>query len=107
MAYCTTCGNEIDEKASLCLKCGVPTSENVNVTGTSQDEVLLAVLGSVGILFLTWIIAILGAILGGILTGVFWKSRPKAAKIFGVITIIAVMWTILRIVLLMLMFMAA
>lgn len=32
MKYCSNCGEQIDEKAVICVKCGVPVSEsNINV----------------------------------------------------------------------------
>lgn len=33
--YCTKCGNELDDAAVICPKCGVPTA---NFTGAQQQE---------------------------------------------------------------------
>ncbi len=94
MAFCTTCGNEIDDKASICIKCGVPT-QNLNKEQSSQDETLLAVLGGLGVFGLTIFIPILGVILGVVLTAVFLQSKQKAAKAIGLATAGAVVFNIL------------
>lgn len=38
MKYCSNCGEQIDEKAVICVKCGVPVSNN-SVTQNSYNQV--------------------------------------------------------------------
>jgi hypothetical protein len=35
--FCPNCGNEIDEKAVICVKCGVPTS-NLNQSSNAPSQ---------------------------------------------------------------------
>jgi hypothetical protein len=37
--FCKTCGNELDNQALICPKCGVPTA-NYNKTATTQSSVI-------------------------------------------------------------------
>ncbi len=88
MAFCTACGNEIDDKASVCLKCGVPTEKYPNPVQSTEDETLLTVLGTLGVFFLTIFIPVFGVVLGVVLGIVFWNSKPKAAKAIIITTIV-------------------
>jgi TM2 domain-containing membrane protein YozV len=42
--YCSNCGNEVSEKAVICLKCGAPVNENGSVIVTDEKDWLTALL---------------------------------------------------------------
>ena len=35
--FCSNCGNQIDDKAVICVKCGVPTNQGANFTGATNQ----------------------------------------------------------------------
>ncbi len=101
MAFCKTCGNEIDEKASICVKCGVPTEQYSQSTQNNQDEMLPAVIGSIVAVLATIFIPIIGVAVGAILCGVLWNSKPKAAKAIGISTAVSFGFLIICVVFIM------
>lgn len=71
MKYCSNCGEQIDEKAVICVKCGVPVNNNMNVApsynhapvqpkqgnGAATASLVLGIIGIIAA-FITLIIAI-------------------------------------------------
>ncbi len=44
MAFCPSCGNEVNEKAVICTKCGVSLNSNSSVAGESDKSFVAALL---------------------------------------------------------------
>lgn len=71
MAFCTTCGTQIDERAAFCMKCGKPTGLNPVPTSIQpmspppSRSASKAVLLVVGGLFILAILAIVGSLIIG------------------------------------------
>lgn len=83
--YCSNCGNEIDENAVICVKCGcaVTKAESTAPTNTATPKAA-TILGILGIVF-AWLIALVGHVLSivGIFVGV--KEYKTAGKTSGLI----------------------
>lgn len=87
MAYCKNCGAQIDDKAAVCVHCGVA----VNNTGAQQPDN-----GGFGWGLLGFCIPIVGLILF-----LVWKdTKPKTAKAAGKGALISVIFWIVVYVLL-------
>jgi len=85
--FCRNCGTEIDDKAVICVHCGVSTGTNTtNIhstmqTTSSSDGDLGCLLGG-----LSFVIPIVGFILY-----IVWlPSMPKKAKSAGTLALIAI-----------------
>lgn len=79
--YCTNCGKEIDDKASICIHCGVSTN---NLSETTDK-------GGFG-----W--GVLGCCvpLVGLILFIVWKdTKPKSAKAAGIGALISTICIIL------------
>ncbi len=86
MSFCKNCGNKLDEKAVICVKCGVPvqTKEVLLDSDNAAMRILLPVgrsglaiaAGYVGLLSLVPFVGIV-AILLGVLALRDIKSHPK------------------------------
>lgn len=92
--FCYNCGNELDENAYICTKCGVVVGENKsNKVSTSNDN------GGFGYGVLGFFFPLIGLILY-----LCWKdNKPNNAKAVGkgaLINVIigAVIWTICMII---------
>lgn len=48
--FCSNCGNEVDEKAVICVKCGVPI-DNISKTKENGKSIASLVLGIIGLVF--------------------------------------------------------
>ncbi|MBO7149131.1 MAG: zinc ribbon domain-containing protein [Clostridia bacterium] len=76
--YCTHCGNEVNENAVVCVKCGC-SIKPVNQVAEVNDTV------SVGLVILAVLIPLFGII--------YWpvkaKTRPKCAKACGIAAIVS------------------
>lgn len=78
MKFCSNCGNQIDDQAVVCTKCGV----SVNAPATEGSTVGWGVLG--------FFIPIVGLILF-----LVWKSeKPRAAKSAGIGALISTIITV-------------
>lgn len=77
--FCKNCGNEIDDNAYVCPKCGVKVKEDFTELNAANDS------GSkVGWGFLSFIIPLAGLILF-----CMWKKeRPKTAKVCGIAALV-------------------
>ena len=77
--FCTHCGNEINENADVCIKCGCM----VKKTPQHQAKVSL-ILGIIGIVF-AWLFALVGHITSiiGIIIGI--KEYKETEKMTGLI----------------------
>ena len=81
MAFCKNCGQEIDNKATVCPVCGVPQQDKPAVTDS----------GSIGWSLLGCCIPLVGLILF-----LVWKDeKPKSAKKAGIGALISVILMIL------------
>jgi len=78
--YCNNCGKEIDDKALICVHCGVSTSNNVIQTLSANDGDLGCLLGGV---------CFLAPIVGLILYLVWNPTMPKKAKSAGKMALIS------------------
>lgn len=84
MAYCRNCGSEIDDKAVICPKCGVPqtTVSNYNSNSSINDN------GGLGWGILGFFIPIVGLILF-----LVWKdTKPKTSKAAGIGALVSVIF---------------
>ncbi len=86
MAYCKNCGNPVDDKAAVCLNCGVAQTPPVVDNGGFGWGLLGCCIPLVGlILFLIW-----------------KDTKPKTAKAAGigalVSVIVSVVWYVLMMV---------
>lgn len=76
MAYCKNCGEEIDDKAVICVKCGVPQNTKPEVVDNGG---------------FVW--AILGCCvpIAGLILFLIWKDeKPKTAKSAGIGALVCV-----------------
>lgn len=80
MKYCSTCGEEINENAVVCIKCGcsIPPQHTANHSIPMKDE------AEVGLIILSALIPIIGLILWALKN----KDSPNAAKSYGVAALI-------------------
>lgn len=78
MKYCSQCGQEINEKAVICVKCGCAVTNQLQTT-TEQDE------ASTGLTLLSVLIPLFGII--------YWaakaKETPKRAKTCGIAALVS------------------
>jgi len=78
--YCNNCGKEIDDKAVICIHCGVPAGNQVIQTTSANDGDLGCLLG--GACFLMPIV--------GLILYLVWNSTmPKKAKAAGKMALIS------------------
>lgn len=90
MAFCKNCGAEIDDKATICPKCGVP-QQTAPVVPQVVDS------GSVGWAFLGFCIPLVGLILF-----LVWKdTKPLSAKKAGIGALISVIVAVVFYILIM------
>lgn len=82
MKYCKNCGNSLDDMAVICPKCGVQ-QEALNPKEENTGDVLWAVL------------AFISPAIGLILFAVWRKSKPKRAKLMGIVSLVAIILVIL------------
>jgi len=76
MAFCTNCGNQIEEGAAFCQKCGAATGQGVTrVNNKSVEEGSTFGWGVLGFFF---------ALVGLILFLVWKDEYPKRAKSAGI-----------------------
>ena len=77
--FCSNCGNEVDENAIICVKCGcsLKVEENENLVTSNPKGSLI--LGSLGIVF-ALLFALIGHVLSiiGIIVGI--KEYKKTNK---------------------------
>lgn len=79
--FCKNCGKEIDDKASICVHCGVPTNSNPAVVDN----------GGFGWGLLGCCIPIVGLILF-----LVWKdTKPKSSKAAGIGALVSVILIVL------------
>jgi uncharacterized membrane protein YvbJ len=78
--YCNNCGKEIDNKAVICIHCGVSTNNQVVMTTSANDGDLGCLLG--GICFMM-------PIVGLILYLVWNPTMPRKAKSAGKMALIS------------------
>jgi len=98
--YCGNCGNEVNEKAYVCVKCGVVVGNDVDSIPVSEDN------GGFGWSILGFLVPLVGLILY-----LVWKDeKPKCAKAIGkgalISTIIGVVIYILMMLLIGIIFWA-
>lgn len=81
MKYCSHCGEEINENAVICIKCGCNVSEAQAFTNTANvnDSV------NAGLV----ILAVFFPLFGWIYWGIKAKEKPKQAKACGIAGIIS------------------
>lgn len=80
MAYCRNCGTQIDDKAVICVHCGVAQPGS---SGSLTDS------GSLGWGVLSFFLPIVGLVL----CLVWWQTKPKSAKVSGIGALIgAIFW---------------
>lgn len=94
--YCGNCGNQVDEKAYICPKCGGVVNNNLN----GKDTINVVDNGGIGWAFLGFFFPVVGLILY-----LVWKdSKPKSAKSAGKGALISVIIGIVIYVLVMILF---
>ena len=80
--FCTRCGNEVNENAEICIKCGCRIEQS-NLTPKKEEKIQVSlILGIIGIVF-AWLFALVGHITSiiGIVLGI--KDYKKTEKITG------------------------
>ncbi len=91
MKFCTHCGNEVNEHAAVCIKCGcaIAPSARTNSITTSQTNTdsktyMSVILGIIGIIF-AWLFALVGHITSiiGIILGI--KEYKETEKMTGLV----------------------
>ena len=117
--FCPNCGNEVNENAVICVKCGTsltpgaeeavsaPATETATPKAKGGVSISL-VLGILGIVF-AWLFALLGHILSiaGIITGVmeYKKTKNKVGLIVSIVgEVFAICSSLLGILLSLLMY---
>ena len=77
--YCSNCGNEVDDDAVVCIKCGCAIKQEEERSACAGSA-----LGILGIVF-AWLFAIVGHILSiiGIVVGI--NEYKKTGKVVGLI----------------------
>lgn len=82
--YCSNCGNEVDENAVICVKCGSEIKKDNNSNVTTATPKASLILGILGIVF-AWLFAIIGHALSivGIIIGI--KEYKATNKMTGLI----------------------
>jgi len=97
--YCGNCGNQVDERAYVCPKCGVIVNNNFNdVNNRNINNVVDN--GGIGYAFLGFFFPVVGLILY-----LVWKdNKPKSAKSVGKGALISVIVGVIFYVLLMILF---
>ncbi len=88
--FCENCGKEIDEKAFVCLGCGVKTN---SVSSESEDGPI----GTLGLVCFLW------PLIGLILYLVWKESKPKKASGAGKAALWGVIFTVIIIFLFILL----
>lgn len=97
--YCGNCGNEVDEKAYICTKCGIVINNNLNGVYSNKTTNIVDN-GGIGWAFLGFFFPVVGLILY-----LVWKdNKPKSAKFAGKGALISVIVGIIVYVLFMLLF---
>ena len=81
--FCTHCGNEVNENADICIKCGCKVAKTTFTPADEKTQVSL-VLGIVGIVF-AWLFALVGHITSiiGIVIGI--KEYKETEKMTGLV----------------------
>lgn len=69
--FCTNCGKEISDKASICIHCGVSTKKEIENIGWSEGAVLFFYI-------LSFFVPIIGVIIG-----VVGSDKVNAKKILN------------------------
>lgn len=100
--FCKNCGQEIDDKADVCVHCGVKVSKEAEVVNTRKVNVL-GIIGFVVALLSLWlstyycIASIVGIILSAVAMGMSKKYRLNGFAIAGlVISIVSLLiWGII------------
>ena len=82
--FCTHCGNEINENADVCIKCGCMVKKNTSTPTNEEKAKVSLILGIIGIVF-AWIFALVGHITSiiGIIIGI--KEYKETEKMTGLI----------------------
>ncbi len=82
MKYCQKCGNEVNDEAVVCLKCGCEIKKDKETNQSNESSKASMILGILGIIF-AWFFALVGHILSiiGIVYGV--KEYKQNEKIAG------------------------
>lgn len=70
--YCVNCGKEIDDKAVICVHCGVMITKKANVSQTNSED-----RASCGMSLLSFFIPIVGFIMGCIYLS---QGKKKAGE---------------------------
>ncbi len=81
--YCSNCGNEIDENAIVCVKCGCAVNDS-KPAAKEKTPFAAIILGILGIIF-AWLFALAGHVLSiiGIVIGAFEYKRTR--KMHGLV----------------------
>ena len=90
MKYCSNCGSEIDEKAVICVKCGVPVNNNMNTVQNYNQAPAEPKQGH-GAATASLILGILGLI-AGIITllitlGIFFYYKENVSSYYSYTTV--------------------
>ena len=90
MKYCSNCGSEIDEKAVICVKCGVPVNNNMNTVQNYNQTPAEPKQGH-GAATASLILGILGLI-AGIITllitlGIFFYYKENVSSYYSYTTV--------------------
>ena len=91
--FCSNCGNEIDDKAAVCVHCGAPTK---NFTSNGKSPVDPNEPPNTGYIVLSVLVPMFGIILGAIEKG---NGRQRAGKAYltAAVSVIA-FWVIFSLV---------
>ena len=81
MSYCQSCGNEVNEQATICSKCGSEIQKVIQPTKQPTTDPLTKPIEDkvkIGFILLTVFIPLFGLIYGLVIR----KTRPKASNIY-------------------------
>ena len=82
--YCCYCGNEVNEEADVCIKCGCMIKKSKPIQSKTEKTQTSIILGIIGIVF-AWLMAIVGHIVSIIGIAIGIKEYTKTEKMTGLI----------------------
>lgn len=82
--FCTHCGNEVNEDADVCIKCGCWVKKNTSAPANEEKAKVSLILGIIGIVS-AWLFALVGHITSiiGIVIGI--KEYKETEKMTGLV----------------------